>query len=179
VEGTLPDEEAASKFKRTSSWSSLEAPGNADVTLTLWDFSKVSMSGYRVVKPPFPEADYVLYNVTVTETGGRCYTIEKRFSQFERLHQELLEAGATLPGGKALEPMPPKRWLKTSSDTCDERMRGFQRILDQCVKLEHSNAETIIQFLLEASDTAPAPASPSGTARLAAASTYNERHNTL
>ena len=58
-------------LKRNASWSSLEAPGNSDANLTIWDFGKVAMTGYRKVTPPFPEADYVLYQVTVMETGGQ------------------------------------------------------------------------------------------------------------
>lgn len=130
-----------------ASLSSLDAsqgPGRLDELLSV----TAKVSGYRVVAQPFPDPDYVVYQVLVTNTKGkagkRSHFVEKRFSQFERLHTKLKRA---VPPGHRLAPMPPKRLFKTAKDTCLERSACFQALLSQCTALADTHAAVADQDL--------------------------------
>lgn len=112
--------------------------------LVQWDGADVKVTKYRVVKPPFT-SNYVLFVLAVCDPFGESWLVERRYSDFEKLHKILADLKFTKP----LAPMPGKSLMKLSDDVSRERMVQFQRILDQCIELEDAHNEThaLKQFL--------------------------------
>eukprot|EP00039_Didymoeca_costata_P030583 m.30311 g.30311 ORF g.30311 m.30311 type:complete len:1054 (+) comp8191_c0_seq2:309-3470(+) len=129
--------------RRSTTWSTLEAPGSKDCKLKAWKDTKVKVTGYEVVDPPFPESTYVVFVVLVTAKGGRKWEVRRRYSEFSQLHMALAKCKFSTP----LVPMPPKRFMKTSKDTCEERVRGFQAIFDHCQELTEDEGVPLLAFL--------------------------------
>ena len=141
----------ASPISIAPGWTQTKAPADDRAgssskrhKLVQWDGAEVKVVKYKVVKPTIA-SNYVLFVLTVCDPFGDAWQVERRYSDFEKLHSKLTGLKFTKP----LEPMPGKSLMKLSDDVSRERMIQFQKILDQCKELEdaHNETEALKSFL--------------------------------
>lgn len=99
---------------------------------------QVSIRCYRLVDEP-PEKPYYVY-VIETLLAGKYYSVERRYSEFLRLHKELRKHYST-------PEFPPKRVRSSHSKVLQRRQQSLERYLRAMLAADQSSRLQVLTFL--------------------------------